>query len=102
MSEEHELIARTIREHGDQLGGNLVHLKRFLEAQREAQQAFLAEQREASDRAQGKSVLVAWLAMVATMFAAIATGIQAYVAWHDRAAPVSAKAVSPPLKAPES
>ena len=43
----------------------------------------------------GKSVLVAWLAMVATMFAAIATGIQAYVAWHDRAAKRQPEVVRP-------
>jgi len=94
MSDEHELIARTIREHGDQIGGNLVHLKRFLQAEREAQQAFLAEQREASDRAQGRSEVIAWLAAAATLFAAIATGLQAYVAWHDQASPVKANAVS--------
>lgn len=86
MSEE-DPIALAIREHGNSLGTNLVYLKRFLQAERRAQQEFLAEQRQASDRAQGKSERIAWLALGATAFAAIATGIQAYVAWRDQAPP---------------
>lgn len=64
---------KAVNEHGDQLGGNLVHLKKFLDAQREAQQKFLAEQREASDKAQR-------MASIAAIFSAVAAGIAAYAA----------------------
>lgn len=87
MSSDHELIAKAIAAHGDQLGGNIVHLKRFLQGQREAQEAFLAEQRQASDRAQDKAHRTATLAMIATALAAVATGIQAYVAISAQAQP---------------
>lgn len=74
-------LVNAIGGHGDQLGGNLVFLKAFLQKERqeqeaflakqqEAQQAFLAEQRAASDKAQA-------LANRSAMWAAVATGLAA-------------------------
>ena len=77
--EQIERLAKVVYDHGDQLGSNLVHLKRFLGAQQEAQQKFLAEQREASDRAQHKASQSAFWSAVAAGIAAIATVLQALV-----------------------
>lgn len=74
-------IAEAIGEHGDQIGRNLAKLKGFLQAERKAQEKFLAEQREASDRAQEKAHRTARWAMLATFFAAAAAGFQAYAAY---------------------
>lgn len=79
--QEVDPIAEAIGEHGDQLGRNLAKLKGFLQAEREAQEKFLAEQREASDRAQEKAHRTARWAMLATFFAAAAAGFQAYAAY---------------------
>ena len=68
-----ERLAKAVNEHGNQLGGNLVYLKKFMDAQREAQQKFLTEQREASDKAQR-------MASIAAIFSAVAAGIAAYAA----------------------
>lgn len=72
-------LAKAISEHGNQLGGNLVHLKRFLDAQREAQQKFLAEQRDASDKAQIRASQAAIFSAVAAGIAACATIVQVAV-----------------------
>lgn len=79
--QENDPIAEAIIGHGNQLGGNLVHLKNFLQAERKAQETFLAEQREASDRAQEKAHRTAKWAMLATFFAAAAAAFQAYAAY---------------------
>jgi hypothetical protein len=63
--------------HGDQLAGNLVHLKRFLERKQEEQQAFLAEQRALSDKAQDKAHRTAMWSAIAAGAAAVAAIIQA-------------------------
>ena len=68
-----ERLAKAIYDHGDQLGSNLVLLKKFMDAQRDAQQNFPAEQREASDKAQRA-------ATTAAIFSAVAAGIAAYAA----------------------
>ena len=73
-------FVRALETHGDQLGNNLVHLKRFLKGLQEEQQSFIAEQREASDAAQKKSYRAAFWSAVAAGAAALAAGIQAYAA----------------------
>lgn len=80
IDDQVERIVKAVNEHGDQLGGNLVHLKRFLDAQREAQQKFLAEQRDASDKAQMKASRAAMFSAVAAGIAACAAIAQAYAA----------------------
>lgn len=81
--EQSEKLIQTIAGHGDQLGGNLVHLKQFLGGQEAEQRKFLAEQREASDRAQEKANRTAVWAAVAAVAAAVATIVQASVAIVD-------------------
>ena len=78
---EPESIANAVREHGNQLGNNLAHLKRFLKAQREEQQAFLSEQRELSDKALGKATAAAIWSAVAAGAAALATIVLAIDAY---------------------
>lgn len=65
-------LERVLVEHGNQLGHNLVHLKKFLDGQRTAQEAFLAEQQAASDRLLQKSVNATRFAAAAAFLAAIA------------------------------
>lgn len=74
-----ERLAKAVYDHGDQLGSNLVHLKRFMGAQREAQEKFLAEQREASDKAQKMASHAAIFSAVAAGIAACATIVQVAV-----------------------
>lgn len=78
---DRENLTDAIREHGNQLGENLAYLKRFLDAQQERQQAFLAEQRKASDKAQANAQRAAIWSAVAAVAAAVAAGLQAYDAW---------------------
>jgi hypothetical protein len=82
-------LVDAVREHGNQFGGNLVHLKRFMERLQNEQQQFLAEQRAASDAAQEKanqtarsSAIAARGAAIAAVVAAIAGVAQAYAALH--------------------
>lgn len=74
MKDEHfDRLERALVEHGNQLGGNLVHLKRFLEAQRKAQETFLREQQETTNKMQRDSVIATrWAAGAATAAAAAA------------------------------
>jgi hypothetical protein len=80
IDEQVDRLVKAVNEHGDQLGGNLVHLKRFLDAQRKAQQKFLAEQRDASDKAQMRASRAAMFSAVAAVIAACAAIAQAYAA----------------------
>jgi hypothetical protein len=75
-----ERLVAAAAEHGNQLGGNLVALKHFLNAQRDKQQAFLAEQRTASDKAQQKAYRAAFWSAVAAGAAALAGIAQVVVA----------------------
>jgi phage portal protein BeeE len=77
-----ETIATAIREHGNQLGSNLVYLKAFLRSLQERQQQFLKEQREASDKAQAVARWSAVFSAVAAIAAAIATIILAIDAYR--------------------
>lgn len=81
MSDDTERIAKAIEAHGDQLGGNLVHLKRFLDAKQIEQQEFLEQQRLASEAAQGRAHRAALWSALAAGAAAIAAIFQAYAAW---------------------
>ena len=86
--EQLERLVTALAAHGDQLGGNLVLLKKFLAAQEEEQRKFLAEQREASDRAQAKANWTAIFAAIAAGAAAVAAIAQATVAvvdWRSKA-----------------
>ncbi|WP_309623372.1 hypothetical protein [Novosphingobium sp.] len=78
--EQFERLVNAVQVHGDQLGGNLVHLKRFLERLKQDEQSFLAEQRAASDRAQDKAHRTAIFSAIAAAAAAIAAIFQAYTA----------------------
>lgn len=81
--EQLERLAQALAAHGDQLGGNLVLLKKFLAAREEEQRKFLAEQREASDRAQAKANWTAIFAAIAAGAAAVAALVQTSVAVID-------------------
>lgn len=73
---DNERLVEAIGAHGDQLGGNLVHLKRFLERLQREQHAFLAEQRAASDKAQRVANWTAIWAAIAATAAAVAAIVQ--------------------------
>lgn len=73
-------LARAVESHGEQLGNNLVHLKRFLKGLQDEQQSFITQQREASDAAQKKSHRAAFWSAVAAVAAAFAAAVQAYAA----------------------
>ena len=77
-SSDLDRLVKAIEGHGDQLGGNLVYLKVFLQKQQNEQQAFMAEQREASDRAQATAHRAALFSAIAAGAAAIAAILQAY------------------------
>jgi hypothetical protein len=79
--EQVKFLVAAVAGHGDQLGGNLVHLKRFTERLQQEQQMFLAEQRTASDAAQKKAHWSAIFSAIAAGAAAIAAIIQAYTSW---------------------
>lgn len=76
-------IVEAVVGHGNQLGGNLVHLKRFLERLQQEQHQFLAEQRAASDAAQKKAHWTAVFSAIAAGAAALAAGLQAYAALRN-------------------
>jgi 2,4-dienoyl-CoA reductase-like NADH-dependent reductase (Old Yellow Enzyme family) len=79
--EQLKQITEAIHGHGDQLAGNLVHLKRFTERLQQEQQTFLAEQRTASDAAQTKAHWSAIFSAIAAGGAAIAAILQAYASF---------------------
>jgi len=97
---EAALIADSIRAHADAVGGNLVHLKRFLDAllERQAQaadaaaQQHLAVNREAasaaqaaSDSARRSARAARWSVLVAAILAALtAVQVALYVLDRDR------------------
>ena len=70
-------LADAIGAHGDQLGGNLVQQKKFLDAQRQAQEQFLREQSSASDKLQIRATRAAVWSAVAAIAAAVAAVMQA-------------------------
>ena len=81
LNEEHSAsLIKSVQEHGDQLGGNLVHLKNFLDRLQKEQQVFLADQRAASDKAQTTAQRAAIFSAIAAIAAALGTLIQAGVA----------------------
>jgi predicted negative regulator of RcsB-dependent stress response len=79
--EKLDQLIEAVGAHGDQLGGNFVHLKRFLERLQTEQLTFLAEQRLASDQAQQKAYRAAFWSAVAAGAAALAALVQAYDAF---------------------
>jgi hypothetical protein len=83
-------LTESIGSHGDQLGGNLVHLKRFLAKQQEEQHKFLAEQRAASDTSQRAANRAAFWSAFAATIVALAAIVQAYVAIAESAEPQTA------------
>ena len=78
--EQAKLLIHAVQGHGDQLGDNLVLLKRFMQGLQKDQQQFLAEQRAASDTAQTRANRAALWSAVAAIAAALAAIVQAYVA----------------------
>jgi hypothetical protein len=100
-NEQFERLVSAVQTHGDQLGGNLVHLKRFLERLQQDEQAFLAEQRAASDKAQDKAHRTAIFSAIAAAAAAIAALLQAYTAityqvGHELNVPAKSRVTAPP------
>jgi anti-sigma-K factor RskA len=84
MDDQLNKLVGAIHGHGDQIADNLVLLKKFLAARQEDQQKFLAEQREASDKAQSKSYRAAFWSAIAAGAAACAAVVQAYAAIATR------------------
>lgn len=82
--EQMNRLVEAVHSHGDQLGGNLVHLKRFFERLQNEEQAFLAEQRAASDAAQNRAHRTAMFSAIAAGAAAIAALLQAYSSYESR------------------
>ena len=82
--EQIKRLVEAVGFHGDQLGGNLVHLKRFLERLQSEEQVFLAEQRAASDAAQQKAHRTAFFAAIAAGASAIAALLQAYTSFESQ------------------
>ena len=81
--EQVDRLAVAIVEHGNQLGHNMVHLKRFLDAKQSEQHAFLEEQRLASDKAQEKAHRTArWSAAAAGLAAAAAIAQAVFAIWR--------------------
>jgi hypothetical protein len=79
--EQANKVADAIGGHGNDMGRNLVHLKRFLADQQVQQQKFFSQLQAASDKAQRKAALAALWSAIAAGAAAIAASFQAYDAW---------------------
>ena len=82
QEEAQDPLVKAIVGHGNQLGDNLVFLKNFLAARQVEQQTFMAELQAAGDRTQRRATNAAIFSAVAALFAAVAAGTQAYVAWQ--------------------
>ena len=81
LNEEHSAsLIKSVQEHGNQLGGNLAHLKNFLDRLQKEQQTFLADQTAAIDQAQTTAKRAAIFSAIAAIAAALGTLIQAGVA----------------------
>lgn len=95
-------LVEAVHAHGDQLGGNLVYLKAFLERLRQDDRTFLAEQRAASEAAQSRAHWTAIFSAFAAGAAAVAAMVQAYAAFEFRelqnANPVNAIEITAPPK----
>jgi hypothetical protein len=89
-----------VHSHGDQLGGNLVHLKRFLERLQNEEQTFLAEQRAASDAAQKSAHRTEMFSAVAAGAAAMAALFQAYSSCESRSGLQTNPAINKVITAP--
>jgi hypothetical protein len=76
VTEEQETVAGAIREHGNQMGTNLVFLKKFLEGQRQLQEDFLRAQSSASEKLQVRATRAAVWSAVAAIAAAVAAVVQ--------------------------
>lgn len=76
-----DLLGKAIAEHGNQLGENIVHLKRFLERLQNEQHDFLAEQRKITEKAQKSANTAAIFSAVAAVAAAVAAIVQAWDAF---------------------
>jgi ABC-type transporter Mla subunit MlaD len=85
--EQSDSVVEAILAHGDQLGGNLVHLKRFLQRLQNEQRDFLREQRLASDVAQTTANRSARWSAMAAVAAALAAFVQAGSSVADRLYP---------------
>jgi hypothetical protein len=98
-----ELIAESVRPHGDAVAGNLVHLKRFLDAllERQAQAADATAQRHlavnqaaaraaqaATDAARKSARAAMWSVIVAVILAAL-TVVQVAMSFFDRDRPTT-------------
>jgi hypothetical protein len=98
-----ELIADSIRAHGDTVGGNLVHFKRFLDALLErqsnaadatAQQHLAVNQtaaraaQAATDAARKSARAAMWSVIVAVILAAL-TAVQVAMSFVDRDRPTT-------------
>ncbi|MGE0116962.1 MAG: hypothetical protein AB7S71_15285 [Dongiaceae bacterium] len=111
---EAELIADSIRAHGDALGGNLVHFKRFLDALLERQskaadataQQHLAVNQTAARAAQAatdaarKSARAAMWSVVVAMILAALTAVQVAVYFIDRDRPTTVIVRDPVMLSP--
>jgi ABC-type transporter Mla subunit MlaD len=75
--DQNQSIAASIDRHGNQLGVNLVHLKKFLDSLQKQQHDFLSNVQEASQKAQQESHQTARWAMFAAIAAAVAAIVQA-------------------------
>lgn len=79
MKDDHaDKLIDTVREHGNQLSTNLGFLKHFLARLQREQHEFLAEQRQASDRAQKSANRAAIFSAIAAGAAALAAIVQAW------------------------
>lgn len=71
--EQFDRLEAAITEHGNQLGVNLVHLKRFVDEQRVAQETFWADQHAANEEHQQAMLNASrWSAFAATAAAVTA------------------------------
>lgn len=74
--DQFDRLERAVVEHGNQLGHNLVHLKRFNAAQNERQEELLRELQKTNDAMQKQALKATQFAAGATGAAAIVTAIQ--------------------------
>ncbi len=74
--EQADRLIEAVVRHGNQLGNNLVHMKRFTKKQSEDQETFLAELQSQNSDLQKQAVRATQLAAGAAIVSAFVTAVQ--------------------------
>lgn len=74
--EQADRLIEAVVEHGNQLGRNMVHLKRFSEKQNEDQEGFLADLQSQNSELQKQAVRATQFAAGAAIVSAFVTAVQ--------------------------